>query len=542
MYKMLIVDDEPLTREYMRENLSLLHAEWEFAGEAGDGQEALELLDSGKTYDLIITDIKMPVMDGLELAREVSARKSRPRMVILSGYDDFSLAKEAMRYGVQEFLLKPIVKEELIAILNKISMQLVEERSESMAYQALVSLSKETKEQVTMNFLRAVVSDNHVEIKALYPILFRLKVGLIEAEGAIMILDLNEAQLLQRDISPSQLALFRYILHQTTTELSSMNVNRGTAVFFDGEQKTTVLVPGEDTSDVMNRCRQFFNHLSKVISDMTGISLWGAVGSSEMDVLQLNYSYRKANQTLRSRLFADKPSLFYFNPNDALNTLKVKQLDKSVAGIHSALSNNNEVNLTCALRSFVELMEPTDRRKLFQFGTFLINRLSGLLEGVEQVSLHEAFSFLKEQSGNIDCSAEEVLSLYRRMLEPLYLPTESESDGGGNEHEIVTKAKDYIYAHFAEPLSLALVAENACVSTNYLSNLFLKNNESYIKFLTRIRMEHAAMLLQSKPSEKVYDVAEKVGYVSVKHFSYVFKQYFGMPPGEYQDKSRGCSS
>ncbi|WP_372661731.1 response regulator [Cohnella sp.] len=536
MYRLLIVDDEPLTRHYMKTNLTLLHDKWECGGEAEDGQEALNLLDRGESFDLIITDIKMPVMSGLELAREVTQRQLKTRMVIISGYDEFSLAKEAMHYGVHDYLLKPLVKEELIAVLDKMSEQLEADRSAQLAYKAMVSLSVETKEQVARNFLRALVSDNNIEIKALYPILFRLKVSLIEGEGAIMLVDLDEAQLLQRDISPSDIALFRYIVHQTATELAVSNP--GTTVFFDGEQQTAVLVTGDDSTDVMSRCGQLFNHLSKVISNMTGIAIWGAVGSSEIDVLQLNSSYHKANRALKGRLFACEPTLFYDHPNEVINDF-LKKIDNAIATLPAAFTDTHDLNLKAALKTLVESMgtDAPDRRKTIQFGTYMLNRLSGLLEGVGQQSFHQALTTLKQKTEPYILSLEEVVSLYLLMLQP-FLQRLGSPSAASNEHEIVTKAKNYIYAHFAEPLSLALIADQTGVTPGYLSSLFHQNvNESYIKFLTRVRMEYAAKLLQAKPPVKVYDVSEKVGYVSVKHFSYVFKQHYGIPPGEYQDKS-----
>lgn len=104
-------------------------------------------------------------------------------------------------------------------------------------------------------------------------------------------------------------------------------------------------------------------------------------------------------------------------------------------------------------------------------------------------------------------------------------------------NDIVQKAKEYIYVHYREPLSLALIAEKIGVSSSYLSNIFHKSvGESYIKFLTRVRMEQAEKLLKSTPPYKVYDISERVGYISVKHFSFIFKKYFKISPGEYQEK------
>lgn len=538
MYKLMIVDDEPLTREYIKRNLTRLHPRWAFGGEAEDGREALQLLDSGEPFDLILTDIKMPAMDGLELARRVSQLPERHiRMAILSGYDEFSLAKEAMRYGVDEYLLKPVVKEELTALLDKIARRLDDERADRKAYQALVALSATSKEQVAQSFLRAVVSENNIETKALYPLLFRLKISLIEAEGAIMLVCLNDFELLQRSRSPSETALYRYILHQTATELAEQS---GGTVFFDGDQVTAMLITGEGASDVQHRCRELYRDLAAAILGMTGMNIWGAVGSSEMDVLQLNQSYRKAQQALQYRLFTDQTGLIAADPEDEVITAAVRQLDKTVTAVRSAMADTADESLLNALKSFVGANGISGASRTITFGAYMLERIHRLSRdtGIDETT-GVAWTILQQAVSNAPVTPEEAFLLYRRMLQQTGLTTVSAAGRPkASEHEIVTKAKKYIEEHYPEPLSLALIAEKACVTPGYLSSLFHREvNESYIKYLTRIRMEQAALLLSAKPAEKVYDVAEKVGYVSVKHFSYVFKQHFGMPPGEYQAKA-----
>lgn len=279
----MIVDDEPLTREYMKINVPLIDNRWRVTAEAMEGCEALDILQK-QQFDLIITDIKMPVMDGLELCSLISKRCPGQKVIIISGYDEFAFAKEAIRYGVHEYLLKPIVKEELQAALNKIAIQIERKKNEQLIYKTMVTLlAEDPKKQVVENLLKTVVP----------------------------------------------------------------------------------------VSDIV----QLFE------------------------------------------------------------------------------SNNSQLNCTA------------------------------------------------------------------------------------NEHDIVKKTIEYIYEHYSEPISLALIADKIGVSPCYLSNLFHKNvGESYIKFLTKVRMEQAAKLLKLKPLAKICDIAEKVGYTSVKHFSYVFKQYFNTTPGEYQSK------
>lgn len=127
MYNLMIVDDEPLTREYFKLNIHKLDERWEVVAEAMEGSEALEILDK-LNIDLVITDIKMPVMDGLELCKVVSEKYPNIKLVILSGYDEFDFARQAVKYGVVDYILKPIVKEELKSMLGKVAKVLDEQK------------------------------------------------------------------------------------------------------------------------------------------------------------------------------------------------------------------------------------------------------------------------------------------------------------------------------------------------------------------------------------------------------------------------------
>lgn len=128
VYRVLIVEDEPLMRDYLAENLSALHTAYSVADTARDGLAALALLEKNE-YDLIITDIRMPGMDGLTLVGRIRAAGRSIPVVILSGYDEFDYARTALRYGVSEYLLKPLKDEELHDTLVRLSAEIERRRN-----------------------------------------------------------------------------------------------------------------------------------------------------------------------------------------------------------------------------------------------------------------------------------------------------------------------------------------------------------------------------------------------------------------------------
>ncbi|WNR45926.1 response regulator [Paenibacillus roseipurpureus] len=541
MYNLLIVDDEPLTREYLKHNIPLFHDKWTVTAEAADGYEAWELLKH-KRFDLIITDIKMPEMDGIELCKKVSEQFPQQKVVILSGHDEFSLAKEAIRYGVHSYLLKPLVKDELIATLEKITTDLMKETSEELIYRTMRNVSEDTKHQVVKQFLKAVVTDSSVEIKALYPLFYRLKVNLIEAEAMIMIVDLDQEKILERDVPISDISIFRFILHKVTTEI--VEETGAETVFFDDDQNTVLLITGECEEELLHKCRLLHDSIYAEIKKNTGITIVSATGSAESDVLQLYASYQKARKIMKARLL--HPDLSLFSYKESCGALPdIGELDKAMASIKSGMLDSNEMAISMAVKNYVNLIpQPATHASVMKFGVHLIRSIAGVHAETLSELIETALHMLKghRYTTRDELLLEDASALFRDIVKQLTKSHPSHPDPQ-NDLDLVTQAKAYIYAHYSEPLSLALIAEKVGVSSSYLSNIFHKKmNEPYIKFLTKIRMEQAAKQLKALPLEKVYDVAERVGYLSVKHFSHMFKQYFGIPPGEFQEMHTSSKS
>lgn len=539
MYKIMIVDDESLTREFMKLNIPLINNQWQVVYEATDGQEALEILKNHKV-DLIITDIKMPVMNGLELCKIVSLSHPKQKVIILSGHDEFTLAREAIRYGVNEYLLKPIVNEELKEALNRITLEVSKERNQELVDKTMRTLSEDSKSHVIKNFLKAVISDSHAEIKVLYPLLHRLKVSLIESEGLMMILSLDEDLMMGKSIPPSDIPVFKYILNQVAAEIIE-ETNMG-KVFYDGNENTVVLIIGDHETEMIERCREVYTKVAAVIFNSTAITVTGAIGSLANDVLQLNISYHKARKMLLNRLQLGGGCLYSFH-DDTSNLQFVNDLDKVISAVKSGLLDHNERQYLVSVKNYVDLFDKFTIGAVSRYGIYMIESIVLLEPGFAGAGAGKAWNTLKAfgLSLKTDPVKEEIIAVFNEIIKSFAQLSAPEHEHP-NEHDLVTKAKDYIYAHYSEPISLALIAETIGVSSSYLSNIFHKTvHESYIKFLTRVRMEEAAKLLKSRSSPKVFDVSEKVGYVSVKHFSYVFKQHFNMPPGEFQEKEMGVS-
>lgn len=542
MYKLLVVDDEPLMREYMKINIPLIDSNWQVTGEASDGKEAIEFIENQRV-DLIITDIKMPVMDGLELCKIISQRYPKQKIIIFSGYDDFSYAKEAILYGVTEYLLKPIVKDNLKSALDNVNQKIEKEKSTELTYRNLINLSKDSKDRVIKKFLQTLVYEVEAEIKTLYPLVYRMKVNLMEGEGMILLLSLDEEMLLQKDIPVSDISIYRYILSQATTEMVEEN-NMGW-VFLDSNENTCILITGEEVVRVQQSCIDLAAKVCSFMYENTGMTITASVGHPVNDLLQLNLSYKSADKLLTCSLIPQKNQVYTYNdPNITTKLILVEEIISISTKLKSGFLDRNEMIYYLALSSLASQIDCLNIQSILRCGIYIIKDILSLKTDISSEFIENAMKLLKDFSTNFksDLTKENVIQLYKEVMVSLYGdPTRDErmvmNESRINEESIVNKSKEYIYAHYSEPISLGLIAENVGISSSYLSQLFHKAvGESYIQFLTKVRMEQAAKLLRAYPNERITQICEKVGYLGVKHFSYVFKQYFNMTPGEYQNK------
>jgi two-component system, response regulator YesN len=534
MYKVMLVDDEPLVRQYLRMHIHKFHPKWEIAAEAMDGQEAWQALQQN-CVDLVISDIKMPVMNGIELCRRIHTMEEPPQIFIISGYDEFVLAQEAIRYGVLNYLLKPMDKGELIDAIDSVTSLLDLKHRENLAFFTQISISKDSQTQVVKQFLKAVISESVVEIKTLYPLIFRLKVQLIETEGLIMLLDLDEEHLIRKGVPFGDFMVYRFILQQMAWEIAE-ETGLG-YVFLDEKQLTSVLVTGEDRNHILQRCESLYAQLADAMLNNTGVTVTGALGSFESELFQLHASYSAASRNLQHRLFYREPKLFG-REGDAISNNDLSSLDQLLAAVQYALFDPNEAAYTAALTKYISNIQQYTATEIVAFGIHMIQTLVKGKREIHGKSVERGYHLLRRafQEPAAGWSNEPVLALFRDIASGFAACMDPVKPEPADEYNIANRAKAYICTHYSEPISLAMLADKLGVTPGYLSNTFHKSfQETYIKFLTRIRMEQAAKLLKAYPPEKVYDVAEKVGYIGVKHFSYVFKQHYQMPPGEYQD-------
>ncbi|WP_419886038.1 response regulator transcription factor [Paenibacillus sp. B-A-8] len=525
MYNVLVVDDEVYTRNFLKTQIPLLDKRFVVTGEAGNGLEALSFLQEHKV-DLVITDIKMPRMDGLELSNKIYEINKKQHIVILSGFEEFDFARKALSFGVKDYLLKPIIKSQVKEVLERIADLRDLEIQEGYQYQDLVSLNSETTDTVIRKFFQSIIMDAGVEIKSLYPILHRLKINLFDGIGNIAVLSLNQEDSLVKSVQYQDIELYKYILFDICKEQLESTSNAW--AFVDIYQNTCIFFTSDDQIALNHQMKLFVTEIESKMQHTIGVTISHAHGSMVLDLLSLKSSYAEALKMLLKASFS----------SSAIHDNKIwfEGFSQFILQIKSIGQTKDRHKIIEQLTQWYRTHGNMEKSNVVRF---MLYCLESLTEDVTENKIVDAYQFLAEQLKTLDESVEfdKLIQLQANMILSIY--------DNGSDSEILSlpiskdailaqNIKEYISANYAEPLSLPMLADKFQLNPTYISHLFHKHiGEPYVKFLNRTRIEQASKLL-ANPSYKVYNVADEVGYISVKHFNYVFKQYFDMTPTEFQ--------
>jgi YesN/AraC family two-component response regulator len=529
MYTTLIVDDEQLMRQYLETNLSLICSDFCVTGIACDGLEAVDLIKK-QSFDLVITDIKMPEMDGLNLAKYIFDSELSTKVIIISGYNEFEYARIALKYGVSDYLLKPLSDPSISETLTKIktALDLDAARKNSMANHN--TYDSYSDYEVKAALLSAIINGNNNTIQLLYRTLQSRNISFLRSYSSIMLLGIDDLYLLLHERKISENTTYKFELNQFCQSLCTANAYVTTN---DDHGHTLILLSANSEEEITVSA----NTIYKSIVPSWGndrIKVISSYGYIVEDMMSLSASYSSAIDSLALTLKnvpSPITSTYFISQSSFINELKT-----ICDALYSDYISKNLIKAHADLYLYIMLFQDNiNVTSILKYGTYLIRYLTKKCN----IKIEWVISAFKELTNNIDqwinSKTLDKDSTHAILLRVIKVLDHNEVFKIVPETtKIVECAKEFICTHYNEQISLAQTADHLSVNPSYLSDLFHKNiGEPYTKFLTRVRMEQAILLLKSNPNEKIYKIAERTGFVSAKHFNSVFKKYYGITPTEF---------
>lgn len=537
MLKVFLVEDESVIREGFRDKIPWEQYGFQLVGEAGDGEMALPMIRKLKP-DLLITDIKMPFMDGLSLSEIVKEEFPKIKIIIISGYDDFEYARQAIKAGVDQYLLKPITRTTLRGVLLEMK-EKIEQGMEQKDYQAQYQDEVQEFEQFSLRRFFEKILEGKLSVKEIYEEAAAQSLQLTASCYNLLLFSIYEkAEVSSREsrerLIRKQEEVFHYFLRHPQYILFRFNVSC-----------YGVLIKSEQ-SQMEELTENSLAHLKKVCApEEDHLEWYVAVGTEVERLSMLPQCYKDANHYFAYRFI--KPGLHVLSEmtlSDCLagqgekniGTVDFMQMDPEI--IRDFLSRGEDKEIHDFVESYLYNIQNALKSRMFRSYVILNIRFAvvAFLEsiGVDQAEYLEEIEHAVQMIRSED---SEIFEYFAGMLETaMGIRDRINSCQGG---KMLKKALDYIDDHYdCDTLSLNLVAENIGMSASYLSAIFSQNmQKTFVEYVTEKRIEKAKKLLK-QTDKNSGEIAKEVGYKDSHYFSFVFKKLQGCSPREYRAEKK----
>jgi YesN/AraC family two-component response regulator len=528
MYSLLIVDDERWVRQGLRSTIDWQAEGIEVLGEAEDGEEALKLIEL-QIPDIIITDIKMPRMDGLALIETVTNRKLPTKIVIISGYSDFSFAQKAMRCGASDYVLKPIEETQVLDVVRRCVIQIKCEREDHHHIVRISECMRESLPLARQRYLEILLTNKSASFhnwKTLWDSLdIRLDPNHLKVIG-VKVYDWGS-----NTNDPKGQYLLRYALGNIAEEIGAVTGKTMTCPLEHHEDADLVILQSPFLQDDGGTERGM-ESLIEAARRYLGIQI--NIGISQIRVYEnLPVSFQEAVHASAYAFYDGYGKVYEAARLEQPYSLQVQEYT-GPSGWDTRFVHTVKLGKETVLSELIEELiahVQINRRKYPPYQ--LRNGLTNLLYEIEKKlepsysSEHSPINRLYVPFCTLSELKNELMTVVRQF--------QRIRNTIGNRKRVIKLALNYMEEHFTEAITMNRVAEQHYFNPSYFSKIFHEETgETYCKYLIRLRMEKAKNLLKDS-SLKIYEVAEQVGYQDFRHFVKLFKAKEGITPAQYRD-------
>ncbi len=537
MLKIFLAEDEYVVREGIKNNVDWEGNGYEFVGEASDGELALPMIQKLKP-DIVITDIKMPFMDGLELSRLIKKEFPWMEVIILSGYAEFDYAKEAISIGVAHYLTKPISGDELIAELDKLSDKIEEKKRERELKEQYVREMAENAERESAElFKHMAVGDKSAG--ELMEMADRLGVDIKAGAYNVLLFKAVSTHHEENEYSGSVVEIYE--------NLQDIASDAG-ALVFDRDIEGKAIVFRADNEEELKKAEESARErLLTLMSEYEYVRYYGGLGRPVVRLSEIHDAYEKASHAYAHRYMASESMIFEYEDtvrftdsgvSDSFSITSIEPGEMDRSRIREFLHKGTGSETVYYVDEFfASLGENALRSNMFRqyIATDVYFAVSAFMEeqGFDR-SLIRAFDASSGDISDIESTRSYIIEILNKAIDT------RDSQASNKYMGLIDEIRAYIDEHYAdEELSLNSLASHVNFSPNHLSMIFsAQTGETFIKYLTDYRMNKAKELLRCT-SKRSVEISQEVGYKDPHYFSYLFKKTQGMTPTQY--RSGGAS-
>ena len=538
--KVFLVEDEMVIRRGIKNSIDWEKEGYIFCGEASDGELAYPMIIKEKP-DILITDIRMPFMDGLELCKLVKKELPNIKILILSGYDEFDYAKEAIRLGVTEYLLKPISSGKLLEALNGVSESIRREKEDKDLVRKYMEEMRENTEHEKQKFFEQMIAGN---------------LSMADA------LETGKKYEMNLSAGMYNLFLFRFTLGEENRKSGELLGEAEYAIeklterleyvfeFQRGVEGWAFLLMADNEEQMSERVKELSKDLEEIMKNYSTIAYFGGIGQPVARLRELEESFREAERALAARFTMELNRIISVEDIrmaqnvDTLDDIEITsfgEIEKTRTMLEKFLNNGAEDEIDEFVDVYINEL-PEENLKSVLMRQYIImdayivmmsfcEKIEGI-EGEMQAQSEELKNSMKTSQ-----TLEEIKNYIRMLLKKIIGVRDTIS--GRRYSDIIEIAKDQIRkTYMSDEISLNTIAAEVGMSPSYFSSIFSKEmGKTFVEYLTEIRMDRAKELLMCS-SMKTSEIGYEVGYKDPHYFSYIFKKTQNCTPKEFRARGK----
>lgn len=515
--KAFVVDDEIVIREGIRNTFPWDDSGFQLAGEAPDGEIALSMLQDIKP-DILITDIKMPFMDGLTLCRKIMHTMPWIHIVILSGYDDFSYAKEAMSLGVKEYLLKPVSASELMQVMGRIGQRIDEERRQQSDYEGMKRQLASSNLFMQEKWLQELIAGAPCE-------------AIVKQAGSLNIhftADWYRVMLIAGSEQDDMLPVRAHVQHLAEG-------SGGAVLLCETGGHIAAVVMDDSDEDLEERAFAFAQAVKYEVERSVGNALRVAIGAPHKGIAGVARSHASAQEVLKGMaLNAGKTCIM--DTSDQGMQVGARLMGLNVVPLLEKLRYAGIQEAEAVLQAHFDTIGTVARRSVIMGNYLYVDILMAAMRLIRENGGDPAQIIPEAAGGPMRAFSgqEDMVDSARQIL--LKAIRFRDSQAMSRYGQVIRSACAYIDQNYADPnITLSDVARHVSLSNNHFCTVFSQETgNTFIEYLSALRMKKARELLLAT-DKRSGEVAAAIGYNDPHYFSYQFKKYNGLNPREYRN-------
>lgn len=541
MIKIFLVEDEAIIRKSIKNNLDWEKNGFLFAGEAADGEMALPMIQQAKP-DIVITDIRMPFMDGLELSRILKKEMPEITIIILSGYGEFDYAREAIKIGVTEYLSKPITGEQLLEALNQVKKKILKKRKQKEVAEEILQEKEQNLRSRQYQFLGDLIR-SRMPISELLEKGEELGLQLMAAAYNFMMLKIYFKESEKSEVDYSG---FRKEADDIVEK--SAKENKNILIFRRATEGYVFMIKGQDVSEIDQTIQRYLECFKETMKEHRDMDYFIGIGHPVTRIRDLAKSYDSTGKAFTYQYAPDRDGVIFF---DEIDAEKIEEKKENVPWdfgnvdfqklnmdyLRNFLKNGDMDQVHQFVEEYIEGFGKSNMDSFMFCQYTLINLQMKVIHfmgemGMNPQDLENEFQDYQTQITKILTSQkaieyiEELLEAVLRIRNRNLLKKHS---------SVIEEAQAFLLENYQnENLSLNVVASEVGLSSSHFSTIFKQETgRSFVEFLAQIRMEKAKELLRFT-DKKVAEISYAIGYKDPHYFSYLFKKNQGCTPKEYR--------